>query len=271
VTTPSKTAQINGLPFFVGKHGIAGHLRAIAPEHGQKQHAPGDDHVESQRRLQALARFQLQLLDAPAVLVVQRAEPGNALLVGVGLYGGPGALRVLGEPGTMAVVWHQTGVALQAAGRGEAAEDAYGQALATKVRLGDWAGQADTLGLLPRRPRPCPGRHRGPGLQHVRRAAAPDRAPDGRRHLGGTKPEARARRSAAPALAPLIAATGRTAVPYSRADVVEASGARVRKKAVGKWLEAVERTGLPASDGRSRALAGIPREMSAHAERMVID
>jgi tetratricopeptide (TPR) repeat protein len=54
----------------------------------------------------------------------------------------------LGEPGTVAVVWHQTGMALQEAGRGEVAEDACRQALAIKVRLGDRAGQAGTLGQL---------------------------------------------------------------------------------------------------------------------------
>jgi tetratricopeptide (TPR) repeat protein len=54
----------------------------------------------------------------------------------------------LGEPGTVAVYWHQTGMALQRAGRGEAAEDAYRESLAIKVRLGDRAKQADTLGQL---------------------------------------------------------------------------------------------------------------------------
>jgi tetratricopeptide (TPR) repeat protein len=56
--------------------------------------------------------------------------------------------EALGEPGTVAVGWHQTGVALQEAGRGEAAEDAYREPLAIRVRLGDRAGQADTLGQL---------------------------------------------------------------------------------------------------------------------------
>ena len=54
----------------------------------------------------------------------------------------------LDEPGTVAVVWHQTGMAYQAAGQPEAAEDAYRKALAIKVRLGDVAGQASTLGQL---------------------------------------------------------------------------------------------------------------------------
>jgi tetratricopeptide (TPR) repeat protein len=56
--------------------------------------------------------------------------------------------EALGEPGSVAVSWHQTGMALQAAGRGEAAEDAYRQALAIEVRLGDRAGQARALGQL---------------------------------------------------------------------------------------------------------------------------
>ncbi|MDS4025671.1 MAG: tetratricopeptide repeat protein [Candidatus Contendobacter sp.] len=57
----------------------------------------------------------------------------------------------LDEPGSVAVIWHQTGMAYQAAGQPEAAEDAYRQALAIRVRLGDVAGQTGTLmhlGLL---------------------------------------------------------------------------------------------------------------------------
>ncbi|HUL12504.1 MAG TPA: tetratricopeptide repeat protein [Methylococcaceae bacterium] len=54
----------------------------------------------------------------------------------------------LGEPGMVAVSWHQTGRAHQEAGDYEAAEDAYRQALAIEVRLGDVAGQASTLGQL---------------------------------------------------------------------------------------------------------------------------
>lgn len=57
----------------------------------------------------------------------------------------------LDEPNTVAVVWHQTGVAYQEAGQSDAAEDAYRQALAISVRLSDVAGQASTLmhlGLL---------------------------------------------------------------------------------------------------------------------------
>jgi tetratricopeptide (TPR) repeat protein len=56
--------------------------------------------------------------------------------------------EALGEPGTVAVFWHQTGMALQEAGRGEAAEDAHRQSLAIAVRLGNRAGQADTLNQL---------------------------------------------------------------------------------------------------------------------------
>ena len=51
----------------------------------------------------------------------------------------------LDEPGTVAGFWHQTGVAYQEAGQQEAAEDAYRRSLAIKVRLGNVAGQADTL------------------------------------------------------------------------------------------------------------------------------
>ncbi len=51
----------------------------------------------------------------------------------------------LDEPLSVAVSWHQTGMAYQKAGQPEAAEDAYRKALAIKVRLGDVAGQANTL------------------------------------------------------------------------------------------------------------------------------
>ena len=51
----------------------------------------------------------------------------------------------LDEPSTVAVYWHQTGVAHQEAGQPEAAEDAYRQSLAIQVRLGNVAGQAKTL------------------------------------------------------------------------------------------------------------------------------
>lgn len=54
----------------------------------------------------------------------------------------------LDEPGTVAVIWHQTGIAYQHAGQPEAAEDAYRQSLAIEVRLGNVAGQARTLGQL---------------------------------------------------------------------------------------------------------------------------
>ncbi len=57
----------------------------------------------------------------------------------------------LDEPGIVAVSWHQTGLVYQEAGQPEAAEDAYRQSLAIKVRLGDVKGQANTLmhlGLL---------------------------------------------------------------------------------------------------------------------------
>jgi tetratricopeptide (TPR) repeat protein len=54
--------------------------------------------------------------------------------------------RRLDEPDS--VFWHQTGMAYQAAGQPEAAEDAYRKSLATDVRVGDVAGQAGTLGQL---------------------------------------------------------------------------------------------------------------------------
>ncbi len=54
----------------------------------------------------------------------------------------------LDEPGTVAGIWHQTGMVYQEAGQPEAAEDAYRKSLAIKVRLGNVAGQASTLGQL---------------------------------------------------------------------------------------------------------------------------
>lgn len=54
----------------------------------------------------------------------------------------------LDEPNTVAVTWHQTGIAHEKAGQPEAAEDAYRRSLAIKVRIGDAAGQAGTLGQL---------------------------------------------------------------------------------------------------------------------------
>ena len=54
----------------------------------------------------------------------------------------------LDEPGTVAGIWHQTGVVYQEAGQPEAAEDAYRKSLAIAVRLGNVAGQASTLAQL---------------------------------------------------------------------------------------------------------------------------
>jgi tetratricopeptide (TPR) repeat protein len=54
----------------------------------------------------------------------------------------------LNEPGTVAVAWHRIGMVHQEAGQPEAAEEAYNQSLAIKVRLGNQAGQASTLGAL---------------------------------------------------------------------------------------------------------------------------
>jgi tetratricopeptide (TPR) repeat protein len=54
----------------------------------------------------------------------------------------------LNELGSVAVSWHQTGRVYQEVGQPDAAEDAYRQSLAIRVRLGDVAGQAGTLGQL---------------------------------------------------------------------------------------------------------------------------
>jgi len=51
----------------------------------------------------------------------------------------------LDEPGTVAVIWHQTGMVYEHADQPEAAEDAYRKSLAINVRLGDVTGQARTL------------------------------------------------------------------------------------------------------------------------------
>ena len=47
----------------------------------------------------------------------------------------------LDEPGSVAVIWHQTGIAYHRSDQPEAAEDAYRKSLALKVRLGDVDGQ----------------------------------------------------------------------------------------------------------------------------------
>lgn len=54
----------------------------------------------------------------------------------------------LGEPGTVARVWHQTGRVYEEARQPEAAEDAYRKSLSLKVQLGDVAGQASSLNQL---------------------------------------------------------------------------------------------------------------------------
>ena len=56
--------------------------------------------------------------------------------------------EALGEPGSVAVSWHQIGMVYEEARHGEAAEDAYRRSLALEVQLGNLAGQADTLGQL---------------------------------------------------------------------------------------------------------------------------
>lgn len=53
----------------------------------------------------------------------------------------------LDEPGSIAVIWHQTGMVYQDMRRPEA-EDAYRKSLAISVQIGDVAGQADTLTAL---------------------------------------------------------------------------------------------------------------------------
>lgn len=53
----------------------------------------------------------------------------------------------LDEPGTVAAIWHQTGMAYEA-GQPEEAEDAYRKSLAITVRFGNVDGQAATLGQL---------------------------------------------------------------------------------------------------------------------------
>jgi Tfp pilus assembly protein PilF len=54
----------------------------------------------------------------------------------------------LGEPGTVATLWHQIGIVHEQAGQPETAEDAYRKSLAIKVQLGNVAGQANTLNQL---------------------------------------------------------------------------------------------------------------------------
>jgi tetratricopeptide (TPR) repeat protein len=54
----------------------------------------------------------------------------------------------LNEPGTAAGAWIQIGMVHEEAGQPEAAEEAYNQSLAIEVRLGDQAGQANTLVTL---------------------------------------------------------------------------------------------------------------------------
>lgn len=54
----------------------------------------------------------------------------------------------LDEPGSVAASWHLIGMVYQDAGQPEPAEDAYRKSLTIKVRIGDVAGQARTLGQL---------------------------------------------------------------------------------------------------------------------------
>jgi tetratricopeptide (TPR) repeat protein len=54
----------------------------------------------------------------------------------------------LNEPGSVANYWHEIGRVHQEAGQPEAAEEAYNQSIEIKVRLGNQAEQASTLGQL---------------------------------------------------------------------------------------------------------------------------
>jgi tetratricopeptide (TPR) repeat protein len=51
----------------------------------------------------------------------------------------------LNEPDSVASVWHQIGMVHHNSGQPEAAEEAYNQSLAIEIRLGNQAGQAETL------------------------------------------------------------------------------------------------------------------------------
>jgi tetratricopeptide (TPR) repeat protein len=55
---------------------------------------------------------------------------------------------ILGEPGSVAVYLHLSGIVYEKTGKTEAAEDAYRKSLELEVRLGNVAGQAKTLGQL---------------------------------------------------------------------------------------------------------------------------
>lgn len=54
----------------------------------------------------------------------------------------------LGEPGSVATIWHRIGMVHQDAGQPQAAEQAYRRSLAIEVELGNTAGQAMTLNQL---------------------------------------------------------------------------------------------------------------------------
>lgn len=54
----------------------------------------------------------------------------------------------LGEPGSVATIWHQIGMVHHEVSQPQAAEEAYRRALAISVQLGDTAGQATTLNQL---------------------------------------------------------------------------------------------------------------------------
>lgn len=56
--------------------------------------------------------------------------------------------ETLGEPGSVAVAWHQIGRVHQEAGQLEPAEHAYQQSLTLNIQLGNRPGEASTLGQL---------------------------------------------------------------------------------------------------------------------------
>lgn len=58
--------QIDRLPFSLIEDDIARNLGSRASEHGEQQHAPGDDHIEGECRLETFELLQLQFFDKTA-------------------------------------------------------------------------------------------------------------------------------------------------------------------------------------------------------------
>jgi len=105
----------------------------------------------------------------------------------------------LGEAASVAVAWHQIGLVHHYAGNGEAAEDAYREALAIEVLCNNVAGQAGTLtqlGLLYADVLGRPGRRHAlsPGGRERRRVAQRSqrrpRAQQPRQHAAPPRPSA---------------------------------------------------------------------------------